>query len=1414
MMRKLKRISETGSGPELPAIDFGRLRAHNGSQKDGFEELCVQLFRRDFRSRGECQRVEGAGGDQGVEAYIVCTDKSEIGLQCKYFKSLGKSQWRQINKSVQTAVEHHPSLREYRVAVPLDRNPAQLKSWSVWTAKWKKLTKDPARFVWLGKSELSGSLTEAANRDLLVYWFGATQFSGEWMDGVIHSSLCNLDRRYSPKQHVDTESGRLADVFVWSPTFTVQIKRMLLDVVEVWRQFVSSVSGKVAKGTFGAKLSALTSVTDALLRAEIPSVDGRSVTSLLADVDSALASWDKVHDELEQLDCEAKLAARQHPNTVASQDYEFLLHHSGTLGQRLRRWRSMLHRSTLADMRWLLILGAAGTGKSHLVASIVDHARKRGQPALLLLGEHFTSRDEPWSQALKVVGWNAGLECLLLTLNQAGALAKSPALICIDAINESDHRSLWQNHLNAFAAKTLKYPYVRLIVSCRSDFAEITLPTPLAEGRDNAWARIQHVGFGEEVFEAVANYFAGYRVKSSHFPPLIEEFRNPLFLRLFCEAFENQTLPEGPVTLERVMSARIGTLTTKLQQDIDCSADDVRAAIYAIAHLIRQNEGRAVDKEMGKAAVNEFSAEKKHSRSLYTHLRSSGILIEVIERVVDAVPTVKVRFAFERFSDYFIAEQLLSEIQTRTKLVAAWKSKGRLSWLLDRESYWRNRGLISALAILIPERYQIELADLIKVRGLKFQVLQEFLASLPWRSSKSFTKGSRKALEKSQKLGMPTYLQALLRVATIPGHPFNAEFLHRALFKMSLQTRERVWTIPVAELTADHASVPAMVVTWGMRVPPRLVSDDQALLVSRILCWFFSSNRRAFRKRATLAAIRMLEGRAAVAAQIVRDFDEVNDPYVLERVYSVACGVAMREPAGTGLRELSDVVYHRVFAAQAARPHVLLRDYAQAVLEVASHRGSLADGIAVERFRPPFKSDWPKIVSETQVRNIEKDAGWREIVDSVRTEGMGMYGDFGRYVMESRVHHFSNVRIQDVFPTDDKPRYFDGRVARRWVLQRAKALGWSPRVFGEYEGSLPWRGRHEEEDVKVERIGKKYQWVALHELLGYLSDHYHMRPRWHRRVPDPFEGAWQLGVRDFDPSSPFVDVGSGGSEPEADTAATAVKPTLVTDPYPDPFADPALCANRVEWVVAEPVNFKPLVHLRGLGDDASHEWVALDGFWMWNESEYQVHRLAAEGRLKMWMHVRSWLVKEADLPQFMKGVKKIHFWGHGCESVNLGEGWIGEYPWGRPFAETKSFCAEPDEWIKAIGIQHARTTCDWSTRDGFSVPSPQLCDLLSLRWSGHRAHFLGPEGQVAAFQTGKLDRSESNPCVVRLDVLRDGLRRARFSIVWAVLAERSCWDGSNFVGDVRAEFSSIYTLGREGICGGLTRHVLSEMHRS
>jgi hypothetical protein len=96
-------------------------------------------------------------------------------------------------------------------------------------------------------------------------------------------------------------------------------------------------------------------------------------------------------------------------------------------------------------------------------------------------------------------------------------------------------------------------------------------------------------------------------------------------------------------------------------------------------------------------------------------------------------------------------------------------------------------------------------------------------------------------------------------------------------------------------------------------------------------------------------------------------------------------------------------------------------------------------------------------------------------------------------------------RVDNGYPADR---------ARRWVFQRTLSLGWTPKLFGSKDYSINQRdGR---DGHKAERWGKKYQWMAYHELFARIADNY--QPS--RSYPDfeTFEGLHQtIGDREIDP---------------------------------------------------------------------------------------------------------------------------------------------------------------------------------------------------------------------------------------------------------------------------------------------------------
>ena len=125
-------------------------------------------------------------------------------------------------------------------------------------------------------------------------------------------------------------------------------------------------------------------------------------------------------------------------------------------------------------------------------------------------------------------------------------------------------------------------------------------------------------------------------------------------------------------------------------------------------------------------------------------------------------------------------------------------------------------------------------------------------------------------------------------------------------------------------------------------------------------------------------------------------------------------------------------------------------------------------------------------------------------VNSMQFEGIGMYGDFGRYVFQSALRNFK---------VDD---YKIFNYAMYYIINE---LGYQGELFDDYDGFVNRFSYDRHRVVKIERIGKKYQWIAMYNILARISDYYPMKS-WFSKEEESmsYDGPWEPYVRDFDPT--------------------------------------------------------------------------------------------------------------------------------------------------------------------------------------------------------------------------------------------------------------------------------------------------------
>jgi hypothetical protein len=186
------------------------------------------------------------------------------------------------------------------------------------------------------------------------------------------------------------------------------------------------------------------------------------------------------------------------------------------------------------------------------------------------------------------------------------------------------------------------------------------------------------------------------------------------------------------------MERKILKTCEQLKAHIDCPIETSREAIRVAAKIINANHGLPVPVRDLRREIDGLLPGRGDSNSLYRHLVSNSFLVEVVSHgLQQGEPELFVRFPFERFSEYLIAEQLTTGFKDVSALKRTWKRNGTFKLLNDPFSQWENRGLYAALAILIPELVKVELPALLTEPRVKRAAIEAFRDSLAWRTARS-----------------------------------------------------------------------------------------------------------------------------------------------------------------------------------------------------------------------------------------------------------------------------------------------------------------------------------------------------------------------------------------------------------------------------------------------------------------------------------------------------------------------------------------------------------------------------------------------------------------------------------------------------------------------------------------------------
>lgn len=751
----------------------------------------------------------------------------------------------------------------------------------------------------------------------------------------------------------------------------------------------------------------------------------------------------------------------------------------------------------------LYIKGEAGTGKSHLLADIITLRMKRKMKSMLALGLDFNEITDVKKRLLDIWQVKGTWDDFLIKLDKIAELEKQRICIFLDGINEGLGNRLWPTAIGELEEDILQYKHLGLVVSART-FAKTNILDDVSKGK----ASITLEGFKGMEDEAITYLTGKFGVTLPNISKYKKEFSNPLFLKLYCKAY-NSTARPIPNSFLDVVRNYIAKVNEKLSEKYGYQATLYNYAQQVADTLIELFVSQQAEEMVKYQKLNDLLSKADpflpngKSHDYVQDLISEGVLMSYC----NSKGEVLVDFNFDLVGDYLYSAALIKN---------NWKEYiGRVY----------DHGIYEATSVLLPIMKDVEIFNYQDTNiGHEFRE-NLFVETLKQRFN--ITEDAIKEIKRIKGIDIDLFYEILPVIASHPECVSIINDTHDELKAMTMVERDEKWsmhfTIDCAEPSrTELVKISSWAASLG-RMSAQAMADEVSYQMACVMCWAFTSPYRLLRDVATKGAINLLRDKPQVLIQVVDLFDEVNDPYVQQRLYAVVHGCVFRGKCGQS-QSLGKKVFDRVFKNDPIRSDILLRDYARCAVDFISQNVDLPD-IDIERIKPPYRvlfsfDSCPDRETVEQKYRIDVSMGYSEkavytqkkLLASMETEysnGMGGYGDFGRYIFESSMRGWKDCEG------------FNASLIRNYALDIIfEKYKFDATVYSRHDTLAPYgRGSR----PVMERFGKKFQWIAMYEILGLLQDNYHMEPGSSNLKDVQCDGTWDPHVRDIDTTIGFSD---------------------------------------------------------------------------------------------------------------------------------------------------------------------------------------------------------------------------------------------------------------------------------------------------
>ncbi len=1069
-------------------ITWAQFEYCNQDIHKAFENMCRLLFSRKLLENKHILHSNPNNPGVEVEPVLESISNKRISFQAKYMSSIN---YNLIMNSAQKIVNYYTGQLDI---VYLYCN----KDLTTTSTHYKNieavLTKSNIQIVLISNQSI---LDQVIDYPVIAsLFFNHHHLTNDWFNEHLLISLNSLGPRYNSTFNVETRTEEYIDLFSHNNEAISRINQKKIDAIKE----ISNYSWKYTEyADFINKLIL-----------EIKSLNNVEVENIIECLEWSSIIQDTFSNEFDDLNKEINKKREVALSKKNNEQEQRKIEQDIQELQYLVSVPSLLEfdeiEKSLIQRKMLIVKGNAGVGKSQLFANASQKSIQSNGFPLLLLGQSFLSDHNIIQQILEYLGLNFSIDDLLNILEGIGEVYHQCIVILIDAINESRYKKIWETGLVSLVIKINKLNYVRLAVSARNGYENLVFGEAIQQMiKNNEIVSLNHTGFIEESIEATKTFLNYYNIPFSPTYFLQYEMTNPLFLTLFCKTYDG-----GEFDMFTLLEKIISKANNEAQRAIeyDGSKTILMNLIKKIVEFQILHDRKSISREdLLKLDFWETYGLSNSKIPFISELEKIGLLTSYASGDEEFY-----FFGYNLLEDFiwakFIIDKYTDKVSVKNYLV-----KDLLRIENNRITNHSSIDTFIIICSLYAEKYSEECMDIIETLSDelydKQDIIDRYVDSFLWRKSCNVKSEVFIDFLENHSVSLSNVWRVFIGNSTKTNHTLNADLLHKILLNKTISQRDYLWTIYINEHANEEDRLFQLIDLFDKGDTLDGLNEDNIRLLLTLFAWLLTSSNRMLRDKTSKAMIELLKMNFHMCKTLLKKFETVNDPYVIQRLYGIVFGACMKraQKHKTEYKELVKYIYNSVFNKATVYPDILLRDYARLIIERYLYEFIQAKRVLdVSKIRPPYKSsEIPVVSKEKYYQNDAKKSGFNSISFSMHPDHIdgqpGGYGDFGRYIFQAAVTHFDDIDMTNIY-----------HHAMQYIRDE---LGYDDKLFGEYDTSLrKYYDSHK--TIKTERIGKKYQWITMYNILARISDKHLLKG--YEDKPYPFQGAWEPYVRDFDPT--------------------------------------------------------------------------------------------------------------------------------------------------------------------------------------------------------------------------------------------------------------------------------------------------------